>query len=57
MMPLKYLKDLDCWNPLPKYEAELGGRIGNESGGNEPCRHAGSVMRLDIQQFRRDKCA
>jgi hypothetical protein len=47
------------WAPpnLPKYEAELGGRIGNESGGNEPCRHAGSVMRLDIQQFRRDKCA
>lgn len=67
MMPLKYLKDLDCWNllsmvamqsfqaiaaatarndpppssnrpwappNLPKYEAELRGRIGNESGGN-----------------------
>ena len=67
MMPLKYLKELDCWNllsmvamqsflaiaaatarndpppssnrpwappNLPKYEAELGGRIGNESGGN-----------------------
>jgi hypothetical protein len=41
MMPLKYLKDFDCWNLL---SLVAHGRLED-------------VMRLDIQQFRRDKCA